>query len=65
MIEKKINKTTLREETGISSNAMAKLGKNQAVNVAILVKICQRLNCSVDDIMEIIPDEQIDIETQE
>ena len=65
MIDKKINKTTLREETGISSNAMAKLGKYQAVNIAILVKIWQRLNCSVDDIMWIIPDEQIDIETQE
>ena len=56
MIDKKINKTTLRKAVGISSNAMAKLGKNEPVNIAILAKICQELNCSVDDIMEIVPD---------
>ena len=40
----------------ISTNAMAKLGKNEDVRVEVLVKICSELNCSMDDIMEIIPD---------
>lgn len=57
MIDKKINKTTLRREAGITSNAMAKLGKDQPVNVEVLAKICRVLNCTVDDIMEILPDE--------
>ena len=57
MIGKKINKTTLRREAGITSNAMAKLGKDQPVNVEVLAKICRVLNCTVDDIMEILPDE--------
>ena len=56
MIDKNINKTKLREETGISSNAMAKLGKNESVRVDVLVKICNRLGCKMDDIMEIVPD---------
>ena len=57
MLDKKINKTTLRREAGITSNAMAKLGKDQPVNVEVLAKICRVLNCTVDDIMEILPDE--------
>lgn len=57
MIDKNINKTKLREEAGISSNAVAKMGKNEDVRVEVLVKICRYLNCTVDDIMEILPNE--------
>ena len=56
MIDKNINKTRLREEAGISSNAMAKLGRNESVRVDVLVKICSHLGCTLDDIMEIVPD---------
>lgn len=57
MIDKKINKTTLRQEAGITSNAMAKMGKDQPVSVEVLAKICQVLDCTVDDIIEILPDD--------
>lgn len=57
MIDKNINKTRLRQEAGVSSNAMSKLGRNETVRVDVLVKICSRLGCTLDDIMEIIPDE--------
>ena len=56
MIDKNINKTRLREEAGISSNAMAKLGRNESVRVDVLVKICNHLGCTMDDIMEILPE---------
>lgn len=56
MIDKGLNKTKLRTEAGISSNAMAKLGKNESVQVEVLVKICNHLNCTMNDIIEIIPD---------
>lgn len=56
MIDKKINKTTLRREAGITSNAMAKLGKDQPVNVEVLAKICGVLGCTIDEIVEIFPD---------
>ncbi len=52
----KQTKRELRTEAGISSNAMAKLGKNESVQVEVLVKICNHLNCTMNDIMEIIPD---------
>ena len=57
MIDKNINKTTLRKEAGITSNAMAKMGKNQPVSVEVLAKICKVLDCTVDDILDILPDE--------
>ena len=52
MIDKKINKTQLSEKAGITTNAMAKLGKNETVQVDILIKICKVLNCKLDEIID-------------
>ena len=57
MIDKNINKTALRQQAGITSNAMAKMGKNQPVSVEVLAKICRVLDCSLDDILEFSTDE--------
>ena len=57
LIDKNLNKTKLRTEAGISSNAMAKLGKNESVQVEVLARICCHLNCTIDDILEILPEE--------
>ena len=56
MIDKNTNKTKLRTQAGISSNAMAKLGKNESVQVEVLAKICLCLGCTLDDILEIFPE---------
>ncbi len=53
MIDKGINKTQLREMTGITTNILAKLGKNESVQVEILAKICDVLECDLNDIVEI------------
>lgn len=58
MIDKKINKTQLCEKAGITTNAMAKLGKNETVQVEILAKICNVLECNIDDILEIKKEEE-------
>ena len=57
LIEKDMNKTELRLRAGISTVALAKLGKNENVNTEILAKICAALECDIADIMEMIPDE--------
>lgn len=54
MIDKKINKTQLCEKAKITTNAMAKLGRNEDVRVETLAKVCNVLNCTMDDIMEIV-----------
>ncbi|MBQ9735188.1 MAG: helix-turn-helix transcriptional regulator [Clostridia bacterium] len=62
LIEKDMNKTDLRLKAGISTVALAKLGKNENVNTEILVKICQALECGVEDIMEISPSNEQDLD---
>lgn len=56
MIDKKINKTQLSEKAGITTNAMAKLGKNETVQVETLAKICKVLDCDIENIVEINKD---------
>ena len=58
MIDKGFNKTRLREEAGSSSIAQAKLGKNESVKVEVLAKICNHLDCTMDDIMEVLTDKE-------
>ena len=53
MIDKKINKTQLIQEADITTNAMAKLGKNESVQLDVLIKICMVLKCELNDIVEI------------
>lgn len=50
--KKGISRTELVRLAKISTNAMAKLGKNEDVRVQILIKICDVLDCKIDDIME-------------
>ena len=57
LIDRGMSKTELIKEAKISTNAMAKLGKNEDVRVEVLVKICGVLNCSIDDILDIIPEQ--------
>lgn len=52
IIDKGINKTQLREKAGLSTHILAKLGKNETVQVEELIKICNVLNCKIDDIVE-------------
>lgn len=53
LIDKDMNKTTLRKQSGITTTALAKLGKNENVSTEVLVKICKALNCDISDIMEL------------
>lgn len=53
IIDKGINKTQLREMTGITTNILAKLGKNESVQIEVLAKICEVLECDLTDIVEI------------
>ncbi len=58
LIDKKWNRTKLKEESGISTASLAKLGKNANITTDVLVKICEALDCDVSEIMEIVNDEK-------
>lgn len=53
LIDRNMNRTQLRGAAHISTNAVAKLGKNASVSVETLEEICQVLQCDIGDIMEI------------
>lgn len=52
LIDKRMNKSRLMEAAHISTNAVAKMGKNEAVSLETLSKICLALNCDIGDIIE-------------
>ena len=56
MVEKE-----LCAKAGISPSSLTKMGNNGHVTTEILAKICTALGCTVDDIMEVIPDREEDI----
>lgn len=58
MIDKHISKTELTHLAGISTNAMAKLGRDEDVRVQVLEKLCTSLDCKLDDIVEFVPDSE-------
>ena len=54
LIDLNMSKTELREKAGITTNALAKMGRNENVSTEVLCKICNTLNCRLEDIVEII-----------
>lgn len=52
LIDRKISKTEMRLAAGITTNMLAKMGKDEAVNLDTLVKVALFLNCGIDDILE-------------
>lgn len=57
LIDKGMNKTDLKNATGISGASIAKLGKGQNITTDVLLKICDTLNCEFEDIMEIVKED--------
>ena len=57
LIDKQLKKGELCRKAGISINVFAKMGKGQNITVDVLAKICTVLDCTFDDIMELIPEQ--------
>lgn len=57
MIDRDIKKKDLRAMASIGNSTMAKLANNENVTMEVMAKICSALDCKLDDIVEIIPDE--------
>ncbi len=54
LIDKKMNKQDLKRVTKLSSATIAKLGKGGNVTTDVLIKICEALECGLEDIMELV-----------
>ena len=53
LIDKNMIKEDLCKAAGLTSTAIAKLGKNEPVHLTIILKICSALDCDITDILEI------------
>ena len=56
MIDKKMRKKDLCELAGISTSTMSKMGRDEIVSLEVIGRICQKLNCNIEDVLEILPD---------
>ena len=57
LIDKNMTKKQLREVSKISTASMAKLGKGENITTDVLLRICEALNCNINEIIETLPDE--------
>ena len=57
LIDLNMSKTQLRKQAGVTTNALAKMGKNENVSTEVLCTICNVLSCQIEDIMELVETE--------
>ena len=56
LIDKNMKKSDLREKAGISSASLAKLGKGDIITTDVLLRICEAMDCRIEDILETVRD---------
>lgn len=54
LIDKDMTKTDLRNAIGVSSATIAKMTNGEEVSMAVIMKICNLLNCDIGDVVEIV-----------
>lgn len=62
LIDKNLKKIELKDLSGIGTTTLAKLGRNEPVSMDVLMKICDVLKCTSNEILEIIPNDIENIE---
>ena len=57
LINRNMKKKDLRDLAGIGNSTMTKLSNNENVTIEVMAKICRALDCTIDDVVEIVPDD--------
>ena len=58
LIDKDMKKKDLEAAAQVSHYTINKLNQNKSVNVEILARICRALNCTMDEIMDVLPEDK-------
>ena len=58
LIDKNMSRTDLLKAAGISKNIYTKLAKNEPIAMSVLGKICNALNCNVEDVVEWVAEKE-------
>ncbi len=59
LIDRGVKKKELAEKANISTTSIAKLGRGGNVNTEVLLRICDALECNIEDIVEIVDDKSV------
>ena len=54
LIDRKMKRTDLVSGAGISTSALAKMGKDEFVSLEIIEKACKYLECDIEQVVEIL-----------
>lgn len=54
LIDRNEKETEFTAKAGISQNTLAKMGKGEFISKGMLVKICNYLDCTLDDIVGVL-----------
>ena len=57
LIDRNMKKKDLRDLAGIGNSTMTKLSNDENVTIEVMAKICRALDCTIDDVVEIVPDD--------
>lgn len=61
LIDKDMMKKDLQVKANISWATVTKMSKNETVSMEVLMKICQALDCRIEDIVEFVPDGSVEV----
>ena len=56
LIDENMKKSDLKEKAGISSASLAKLGKGDNITTDVLLRVCEAMDCRIEDILETVRD---------
>lgn len=57
LIDRKMKKKDICEQAGIATSTMAKMARDENVSLDVLARICRALDCTMDDILDVLPAE--------
>ena len=57
LIDRNMKKKDLRDLARIGNSTMTKLSNDENVTIEVMAKICRALDCTIDDVVEIVPDD--------
>ena len=58
LLERKIKKTKLGQLAKVYPNTIAKMGRDESISLDAIGRICQVLNCRIEDVIEYVPDKE-------
>lgn len=60
LIDRDMTRMDLRDAVGLSSTTLAKMSKGDTVTTNVLERICSNLKCNIGDIVDYVPDSDLD-----